>query len=217
MGWWSWGRAWFGATALAVLVGVVISIPVAAVNSSGHFESPLARALNVFAFFTVQSNLIVGVTCLLLALNPRRGSAVFHTFRLIGLVAITITGLVYHVALAHLLDVDSWALAADVLLHTVVPVMAVAGWLLYGPRGATSPRIVALTLVFPAAYMLFTVVRGAFVGWYPYPFADVGALGYGRVLVNAFWIALLFVAVAAGAHALDRRLPAGGASSLAEG
>ncbi len=187
-------------------MGLAIQVPVAA-TTEGHFSSPAARAFNVFAFFTIQSNVIVGVTTLLLALDLRRTSTLFRTFRLIGLVAITITGIVYHVALAHLLDLDSWALAADVTLHTVVPVLAIVGWLAFGPRGATSGRIAALTLLFPAWYMIFSLVRGAFIGWYPYPFADVNALGYGRVLVNAFWICLLFVAVAAGANLLDEHLP----------
>ncbi len=187
-------------------MGLAIQVPAAA-TTEGHFSSPVARAFNVFVFFTIQSNIVVGVTTLLLALDLCRTSTLFRTFRLIGLVAITITGIVYHVALAHLLDLDSWALAADVILHTVVPVLAVVGWLAFGPRGATSARIAALTLLFPACYMLFTIVRGAFIGWYPYPFADVDALGYGRVVVNAFWICLLFVAVAAGANLLDEHLP----------
>ena len=41
----------------------------------------------------------------------------------------------------------------------------------------------------------------------PYPFADVNALGYGRVIVNGLWISLLFFAFAMGAHALDQMLP----------
>jgi hypothetical protein len=52
--------------------GIVIQLFVSA-NSSGFFGgSAVNRALNVFALFTVQSNIIVGVTCLLLALNLGR-------------------------------------------------------------------------------------------------------------------------------------------------
>lgn len=46
-------------------------------------DSPLARTLNQFAFFTIQSNLIVGGTSLLLAIRPNRTSTVFSVFRLI--------------------------------------------------------------------------------------------------------------------------------------
>jgi hypothetical protein len=183
-----------------------MQVAVTASGPTGRFDTPLARGLNVFAFFTIQSNVIVGITTFLLALNPGRPSTLFRTLRLIGVVAITITGIVYHVALAHLLDLDSWALAADTILHTVVPILSVLGWLMFGPRGFTSQRIVTSTLLFPAFWIVFTLIRGAIIGWYPYPFIDVNALGYGRVMVNCFWIAVLFVGVAAGAHVLDQRL-----------
>jgi hypothetical protein len=92
------------------------------------------------------------------------------------------------------------------LLHTAVPILGVAGWLLFGPRGLTSARIARLSVLFPISYMAFTVSRGAVVYWYPYPFADVDALGYARVIVNGVWIALLFVGIAGVATLVDRRL-----------
>lgn len=76
------------------------------------------------------------------------------------------------------------------------------------PRGLTSARIARLTVIFPLAYMVFTVIRGPLASdWYPYPFANPKQLGYPAVAVNALWIALLFIALAAGATALDKRLP----------
>jgi len=152
---------WFGATAALVLTGIAIQIPVAANSTHGFFHGAFA-ALNVFAFFTVQSNLIVGATCLLLAVRLERASEVFDVFRLIGVVAISVTGIVYHVALAGLFDLDSWALAADMILHTAVPILVVVGWLFYGPRGRTSRRVARYALLFPLGYMTFTVIRGAF-------------------------------------------------------
>ena len=112
-------------------------------------------------------------------------STVFRVFRLIGVVAITITGVVYHSVLAQLLDLESWALVADHALHTISPILAVVGWLMFGPRGLISPRIVWLSAIFPVCWCIFTLVRGEMVGFYPYPFVDVGALGYGRVFATA--------------------------------
>lgn len=203
-----WARPWFAATAIAVLTGVIIQLFVTA-NSDGAFGgSPVNRALNIFAYFTVLSNVIVGVTTLLLALDPYRDSRLFAIFRLIGLVAITVTFIVFHVVLSRLLDLETWAEAANQLLHTVVPILAIVGWGVFGPRGLTSARVARLTVLFPLAYMLFTVIRGPLSSdFYPYPFADVQALGYLRVGVNALWVALLFVATAAAATGLDPRLP----------
>ncbi len=200
-------RAWFAATALAVLAGLVIQVFVTAAATAGFFHTAAGRVLNMFAFFTIDSNVIVGVTSLLLALRPGRSSTVFNVARMSGLVAITITGIVYHVALRGLFELDSWALAADMILHTVVPILAVIGWVCFGPGGRASRRVAVLSLVFPVAWLAFTLSRGAAIGWYPYPFIDVAKIGYVKAVVNAIWVALLFLGIAAGATALDRRLP----------
>ncbi len=196
-------RVWFGATALAVIVGLAVQLPVTATNDHGYFSTPAARVFNMFCFFTVDSNIIVGVTCLLLAMRLDRRSTVFRVFRLAGLVGITITGIIYHVALADLAQLDSWALLADQILHTLVPIAAVVGWLMFGPRGMTSWRVAGLALLYPIIWVAFTLIRGPIVHWYPYPFIDVITLGYGKVIANGFWVALLFLAVSAGFHKLD--------------
>ncbi len=202
-----WARPWFTVTALCVAAGIIIQLFVTVPNESSFGGSPLGRGLNIFAFFTIQSNVIVGVTSLLLALDPARTSTVFRVFRLIGVVAIAVTFVVFHVALSKLLDLDTWPQVANQLQHTLVPILCVAGWVMFGPRGLTSARVAKLTAIFPALYIVFTAIRGPLASnWYPYPFADVHALGYVRVIINGFWVALFFVAVAAGATALDKKL-----------
>jgi hypothetical protein len=210
-----WSRLWFAATALCVVAGVAISV-YTAVQTPGRFHSGIERAFNTFAFFTIQSNLIVGGTTLLLAARPDRSSAVFRVFRLIGLVAITVTGVVYHVALSRLVDLEGWHQLGNQLVHTVVPLLAVVGWLGFGPRRLTSARVAWLSLLFPACWIAFTLIRGAVWHWYPYPFIDVTVLGYGKVILNCFWVALLLLGLAAGATVLDRRLagPAAGPTPL---
>jgi hypothetical protein len=197
------GRWWFGLTALAVLTGLVVQVFVVADRETGFFDTPTERALNVFAFFTIQSNMIVGITSLLLALRTDRTSIVFRVARLTGIVAITITFVVFHVAIAHLFEFESWSLVADRILHAIVPILAVVGWLMYGPRGLAPRRVMWLSLVYPVAWCIFTLVRGELVGWYPYHFIDVGVLGYARVTVNCLSIAVLYLGVAAGLSTFD--------------
>ncbi len=141
-----WARRWFAVTALCVAGGVAISVYTAAHNGAGHFSSPVERAFNTFAFVSVDSYLIVGVTALLLALRPGPTSQLFATFRPIGVVAITVTGLVYHVALASLLDLQGWDQLGNQLVHTVVPILTVVGWLIFGPRRLTSAKIALWSL-----------------------------------------------------------------------
>jgi hypothetical protein len=201
------GRSWAGLTALIVAAGIVVQLFVTANGNTGFFPDNPDRVFNVFAYFTIQSNLLLGVTALLLALQPDRPQGmVFRTLRLNGVLCIAVTGIVYHLVLADLDDLSGWAWVANFLLHTAAPVAGVLGWLLFGPRGRTEQRVVAWSIVFPILWLLFTLVRGEFVGFYPYPFVDVADHGYARVLLNCLLVAVLFLALAAGATVLDRRL-----------
>lgn len=202
-----WARPWFALTAACVAAGIIIQLFVTAGSERAFGGSTVNRCLNIFAYFTIDSNVIVGVTCLLLALNLNRAGVVFAVFRMAGLIGITVTFVVFHVALAKLLDLDTLAQAANQLQHTVVPILTIVGWLAFGPRGLTSARISWLTMIYPLLYMAFTMIRGPLSSnFYPYPFADVHHFGYPKVVVNALWITLLFVAVAGAATLLDRKL-----------
>jgi hypothetical protein len=207
-----WARGWFAATAACVVAGVTISAVNAANSSVGHFHPAAARFFNTFTFFTIQSNLLVGVAALLLAVRLERSSTSFAVLRLCGLTAITVTGIVFHAVLAKTLDLAGWAALGNELVHTVVPIMAVTGWLLAGPRGLIDKRAVWLSLIFPACWLAFTLIRGAIAHWYPYPFIDVTQLGYFRAAVNCVWVALLLLGLSVGARLLDARLDRGSAA-----
>ena len=175
-------RLWFAATALVVAVGIVVQLVATAQLDSGFFDSRAGRIVNVFCFFTIQSNLIVMVTCALLAVRVGRKPSWFWVLRLDGVLCITVTFVVFHLALADLQDLEGLARTADFLLHTASPVLCLIGWLFFGPRGRTSWRIVRLAVLFPVGWLVFALVRGRLVGdYYPYPFLDVG--DYGHPLV----------------------------------
>lgn len=134
----------------------------------------------------------------------------FSVFRLTGLVGITVTFIIFNTILDRHLHLHSWIFVANLLQHIVVPIMTVAGWLVFGPRRLTSRRIAIMTSIFPVAYITFTLIRGPLaLNWYPYPFVDVGSLGYFRVAINSLLIAIMFLAISAAATWLDKRLPGG--------
>jgi len=201
------GRIWTWLTVTVVLAGIVIQLPLSAQNEEGFFSTAPERLFNVFAYFTIQSNLLLGGTVLVLALWPdRTRGAVFKTLRLNGVLCIAVTGIVYHAVLAGLDELSGWAWVSNFLLHTAAPIAGVLGWLLFGPRGQTDWRIVGWSIVYPLLWLAFTLIRGEFVHFYPYPFVNVDEHGYGRVLLNCLLVAVLFLALAAGATPLDRRL-----------
>ncbi|MEU7527814.1 Pr6Pr family membrane protein [Saccharothrix sp. NPDC042600] len=197
-------RGWFGFTALVALVGLVVQVVVTAGDTAGRFPDLGPRLFTLFCFFTIQSNVLVLVTNALLAADPDRPSTLFRALRLDGVLAITVTGVVFHTVLKGLRELTGAAAFADFLLHTMSPVLCVIGWLAFGPRGAISARVIGWSVVFPLAWLAFTLVRGAVIDWYPYPFVNVTVLGHGRVLLNCTAVAVLFLALAAGAWWLDR-------------
>ncbi|KAA2256319.1 F420-dependent oxidoreductase [Solihabitans fulvus] len=200
------GRAWFASTAVVVLVGLVVQVVVSARFTGGQFDSVGARIGNVFCFFTIQSNVLVGVTSLLLAIRVERPSTLFRALRLAGLVGIAVTGVVFHLVLAGLHQLTGAAAFADLLLHTVSPVLCVLGWLVFGPRPTIAPSTVAWSALFPLLWLVFTLIRGAAIDYYPYPFVDVTRLGYGTVALNCVFVGVLFLGLAFAAMGLERRL-----------
>ena len=87
------------------------------------------------------------------------------------------TFIVFHTALSGLVDLEGWAKVADQFLHTLVPALAVAARLKFGPRGIVGRRTSLLALIPPLVWVVFTLIRGAIIDFYPYPFVDVNDLG----------------------------------------
>ena len=129
------------------------------------------------------------------------------------MIAIVVTGIVFHLTLSDLQELTGWNALADFILHTLSPVLTGLGWLLLGPRGHLTRRIVLWSIVAPVCWLIYTLIRGAMVddragnAYYPYPFMNVQDHGYPVVLVNCALVAVLFLAIAFGTLALDRRLP----------
>ncbi|GAA4546498.1 Pr6Pr family membrane protein [Amycolatopsis samaneae] len=197
-------RGWFALTALAALTGLVTQVVATANAAEDRFATTAGRVANLLCFFTIDSNLLVAVTTALLAFGLARATGLFPVAWLCALVGITVTGVVYQVALAGLYDLHGLALFADTMLHKVSPIMCVLGWLLRGPRGVLTWRAVWWSLAYPLAWVTVTLIRGAFIDYYPYPFIDVTKLGYGQVALNCAIIGLFFIALAIGARGLDR-------------
>ena len=207
------GRTWFAATALVVVIAIVIQAVLAARGAPySVFDTAVERVANILAFFTILSNLLVGGTCLALAIRRSPPARLLRVLYLDAVLGIAVTGIVYNLVLAPLYDLSGWSWFANLLLHVVVPIMAVLGWLLFGPRGLVDTPTVLLATIYPIAWLAFTLIRGAvvdwspFPAWYPYPFVDAGQLGYARVTLNCLVIAVLFLGLAFGAKALDRFL-----------
>ncbi|RYC05535.1 Pr6Pr family membrane protein [Nocardioides zhouii] len=166
-----------------------------------------ARIYRFFAYFTIQSNLLVAVVSTMLVREPALDRPTWRVVRLAGLVGMTVTGLVHFFLLRPLLDLDGADWFADKLLHMVVPVLAVAAWAWVGPRPRFAWREAAYALVWPLAWLVWTLVVGQVDGWVPYPFLDASEEGWGSVVAVSVGITALFGALFALFAWLDRKLP----------
>jgi hypothetical protein len=80
------------------------------------------------------------------------------------------------------------------VLHYVMPVAVLLDWLLQPPSTSLTMKHLAVGLIFPAAYLAWSLIRGAGVGWYPYPFLDPAhAGGNAAVAAYSIGIAALFL------------------------
>ncbi|WP_125773399.1 Pr6Pr family membrane protein [Antribacter gilvus] len=190
---------------LAALAGFAMELTAAVAGGAGAAPSHAERIVRLFSFFTIQSNILIGVVSLLLAPRPGRDGRIFRVVRLDALLCIAVTGIVFNTVLVGLPSLTSTPFS-NFLLHTAAPVLAVVVWLWMGPRPRIDTATVWWSVAFPLAWLVYTFVRGAATGWYPYPFLDVTEIGLTRAILNAAMVAVVFLALAWGLRWADGRL-----------
>jgi hypothetical protein len=211
-------RRWHFAIALLVAAGILVQFWIAirvAGTPKAHAVGTLAgtpvanRLLRVLSFFTIQSNILSGLSSAQLARNPNRDGRIWRAVRLASLFGIAVTGIVYSTVLAKVHEPHGWQeTSTNTIFHYIVPIMMVVGWLLFGPRPRIDRRTIALALLWPAAWVGYILVYGAITKWYPYPFLDVITHGYGRVIANGAAVVVVLFGVTAVYWLGDQRLPA---------
>lgn len=192
--------------ALAAQLALVISG--ANVLAGAVRPSTAIRLVRFFSYFTIQSNLLAMGTSALLAARPERDGPTWRVARVAALVGITVTFVVYFVALRPLARHGGVPWFTNVAFHYVVPLLTIGGWLLFGPRPRIDRASLVRHLAWPVAYLVWVLAFGAATGWYPYPFFNAARVGYPQALLAALVITLVLLAVGWTYHTLDRRLAA---------
>lgn len=148
------------------------------------------------SFFTVLTNLFIAVVATATVFRPdaERGLA-GGMARGCATTAIVVVGISYHLLLRNVWDPQGWQLVADVSLHYVMPILGLLWWLWLPPQATLGRRALLVWAIYPLAYLVYALLRGAATGRYAYPFIDVAALGYPRVTINAVVLAAAFFAV----------------------
>jgi hypothetical protein len=165
------------------------------------------RLGRLVSYFTIESNLLVLATAVMLVLSPDRDGRLWRVLRLDALLGIVITGLVFGLVLAPLVHPTGLGAWVNAGFHYFSPWWTLAGWLLFGPRPRISWPTVAWAFAWPVAWIGYTFIHGAVTGWYPYPFLNAQTHGYAVAVRNTAVVLVAGGVIVLAFKALDGRLP----------
>lgn len=207
-------RWWHIATVVIIVASLVTQFVLSAsgenvlIDEQGRPDAAAPeRILRFFSYFTVQSNILLAIGAVTLVSNVRRDGNGWRVLRLDGVLGITVTGLIFVTVLLPIVELDGLAALTNAGMHYVAPVLGLGGWLLFGPRPRVDVATVGKALIWPVAWVVYILILGELIDWYPYPFIDANEEGYGQVLGNIVVIFALGLLLLWAFQALDRRLP----------
>ncbi len=157
----------------------------------------LFRPGEYFAYFTIISALLTASVLTLSSIQLFRGIAetkFISLSRLTMTVSMVIVGVIYN-ALLRGGDPDprdvgyNWPVLPNEILHTYVPILILVEWLLTRTTIALKVNQAFWVLLYPLAWLTFSISRGLIQGWWPYWFIDPQ---YG-IGTQATWIAVIAI------------------------
>ncbi len=154
--------------------------------------------IRFFSFFTILTNILVAICFTCLAIKTNNSTHLFFSNEKVLsaiTVYITIVSVVYNLVLRFLWAPQGLQRLADELLHSVIPLLFILYWCLFVPKASLKWKDAFVWLLYPLVYLAYILLRGAFSGFYPYPFIDVTALGYEKILLNCLILFAAFLAV----------------------
>jgi len=173
-------------------------------------DAPLIEAtIRFFSFFTILTNILVALAMTLPWLAPDTRLGRFFSqpsVRTAILTYIIVVAVIYHYLLAKLWNPQGWQLVADTIEHVVTPALYVIDWVLFVPKGTLKFKSAFVWLAYPLVYAVYSLIHGAVMGFYPYPFINVSEFGYDKILVNMGVLVLVFIGLGLAVIAIDRRI-----------
>lgn len=165
------------------------------------FAYSLSYISEYFSYFTVLSNMLITFVFLSLALRAPSKKSIIQKLYAPAVLYMVITGIVFwtilHGGAGHLQRVP-WV---NMVLHGVTPIVGFTAWILFPPAIKLKYSDIWKWLVFPLVFVFYTLARGLFVNWYPYPILNpetaggyVGVAKYAvGILLGAYILGVIFV------------------------
>jgi hypothetical protein len=149
--------------------------------------------VNFFSFFTIESNILAAALLLTIgiAVLMQKDDKRIPYIRGAVTLFMTMTGIIYVLLLSgNEESLQTTIPAVNIILHYIMPVVVLLDWLVFPPSQRLSFRIGLAWLLFPVAYLLYSIVRGSITGWYPYPFLNPITNGWPNVIGTSLTLSL---------------------------
>ena len=162
---------------------------------------------NLFSYFTILCNLLVALSLSFSIFFPKTKTGIyFSSISVQTAIAlyIFIVALVYNSVLRGLLILEGWQIVVDNMLHVVIPILYLLYWFFFVPKTYLNWKNGMYWILFPLFYLIYSLIRGAIVQWYPYPFLNADKFGYAHVLFNIGMMVFVFLLGAMGVIALTK-------------
>jgi hypothetical protein len=167
--------AFLGFSAIVTEIAVIVE--------RGKFNS-----VNFFSYFTIESNIFAVVMLVIgaLALSQGTKSKAIDMARGAATMYMIITGIVFALLLSGVENVSLTAVPWDnTVLHYIMPLVLLIDWLIDKPKLPLRFKQSFVWLLFPILYLLYSLIRGNIVHWYPYPFLNPSTNGYGGIVLTS--------------------------------
>ena len=190
---------------LAIAATLLVALGYQIVDKITHDDM---QAAEYFSFFTIQSSFIAAVVAAwggVVALRHPVDGALLTSVRMSVLTYAIVTAGVYNGLLRGIPAEGYLGLQwPGELMHVWVPIAILVDWILSPGRSPLRWTALRIVIVYPIAWLVYTFIKGAVTGWFPYPFLepDTGILS---IAIYVLAIAALVIGIASLAIAHSRR------------
>jgi len=148
-----------------------------------------------FSFLTILTNWVVVLTHASLLGLIQGPFKVLSRPRIYNgvLAAIILVFCAFHLLLAGLVELTGISIVTDFILHTLAPAVFALWWIANGVHGKATKSDPFFWALWPAGYLVYTILRSFVVGEVPYPFLQYWTLGWSSVLTTSLVILLAFL------------------------
>jgi hypothetical protein len=193
-----WKRRFVVGAALVFWCALSLQLVLTIQRSNSNGNSTLYALWTYFAYFTIWTNLLAAVALTWpLARADSAAGRFFARPRTSTAIAayMLLVGVAYNLLLRNVWQPHGFQLLADLLLHSINPLLFLGYWYLFGRDRMLKYTAIVGWAAYPIGYFIYAIGRGLGGDNYAYPFIDLGTLGLERVLINALFISLGFAAL----------------------